>query len=62
MKTDTLEFKKMYYFQVTHWNLKLNIKYIREKSYPLDWWKEQLKENLIKRNQHALKINKKRDE
>jgi len=50
---------KDYYYDYIHWCIKMYIFQIRNKNYPLDHWKNQLKETLIKRNLICYRLQNK---
>lgn len=56
MNTNTKQFLKTYYYEVLHWQIKLFIKYVKDKSYPEQYWKQRLKDSLKSRNEYALRI------
>ena len=58
MNTNTKQFLKTYYYEVIHWQIKLYVLYVKNKSYPKQeqYWKQNLKESLVLRNEYALRI------
>lgn len=56
MANQSKDFLKTYYYDVLHWQIKAAIFYVRNNSYPPDYWKESLKKSLCERNRRALQI------
>lgn len=47
---------KDYYYDYIHWCIAMYIFQIRNENYPLDYWKSNLKEILITRNEIVIRI------
>jgi hypothetical protein len=58
INTNSKQFLKTYYYDVIHWQIKLYVSYVRNKSYPEQerYWKQTLQSSLIERNEYALII------
>lgn len=58
MNTNSKQFLKTYYYEVIHWQIKLYVSYVKNKSYPEQeqYWLKNLKESLVFRNEYALRI------